>query len=49
MKVLKVKWPEQQISVKFERALALLDTLSVDAARTQPLREFAESLMGRKK
>ena len=40
---------EQQISVKFERALALLDTLSVDAARTQPLREFAESLMGRKK
>ena len=40
---------EQQISLKFERALALLDTLSVDASRTQCMREFAESLMGRKK
>ena len=40
---------EQQISLKFERALALLDTLSVDASRTQRMREFAESLMGRKK
>ena len=40
---------EQQIELRFERALAQLDTLSVDAARTAPLREFAASLMGRKK
>lgn len=40
---------EQQISLRFERALGILDTLSVDAARTQPLREFARSLMGRSK
>ena len=40
---------EQQISLRFERALGILDTLPVDPARTQPLREFARSLMRRKK
>lgn len=40
---------EQQIELRFERALAQIDTLSVDAARTAPLREFAAGLMGRKK
>ena len=40
---------EQQIELRFERALAQLETLSVDAARTAPLRDFAASLMGRKK
>ena len=40
---------EQQISLRFDRALGILDTLSVDNARTQQLRAFAESLMGRKK
>lgn len=40
---------EQQIGLRFERALAMLDGLSVDAARTQMLREYAAGLMGRKK
>ena len=40
---------EQQIELRFERALAQLDTLSVEASRTAPLREFAAGLMGRKK
>ena len=40
---------EQQISVRFERALGILDTLSVPADRTTHLREFAKGLMGRKK
>ncbi len=40
---------ERQISLRFERALAQLDTLSLPAERTEGLREFAESLMGRKK
>ncbi|MDE5622784.1 MAG: polyprenyl synthetase family protein, partial [Alistipes sp.] len=40
---------EQQISLRFERALGILDTLSVEHSRTQPLREFALSLMGRSK
>ncbi len=40
---------EQQISLRFERALSLLDALSTDPARTQRLREFATGLMGRKK
>ena len=40
---------EQQIELRFERALAQLETLSVDTARTAPLRDFAASLMGRKK
>jgi len=40
---------EQQISVRFERALTQLNHLSVDRERTTALREFAESLMGRRK
>ena len=40
---------EQQISLRFDRALGILDTLSVDTSRTQQLRAYAESLMGRKK
>jgi len=38
---------EQQISVRFDRALSILDTLSADSARVQPLKEFSKSLMGR--
>lgn len=38
---------EQQISVRFERALALLDTLNAPAERVAPLRAYALSLMGR--
>lgn len=40
---------EQQIELRFERALAILDTLSVGSERTAHLREFARNLMGRKK
>lgn len=40
---------EQQIELRFERALAVLDTLSVGAERTATLVEFARNLMGRKK
>lgn len=40
---------EQQIELRFERALAVLDTLSVGSERTAYLREFARNLMGRKK
>ena len=40
---------EQQIELRFERALSILDTLSIDKARTATLREFARNLMGRKK
>lgn len=40
---------EQQISLRFERALALLDTLNLDPARTAGLKAFAEGLMNRKK
>ena len=40
---------EQQIELRFERALAVLDTLSVGNERTAHLREFARNLMGRKK
>lgn len=40
---------EQQIELRFERALAQLETLSADPARTAPLREFAAGLMGRNK
>ncbi|MEG2613266.1 MAG: polyprenyl synthetase family protein [Alistipes sp.] len=39
---------EQQISIKFERALALLGTLAVEPSRTEPMRRYAESLIGRK-
>ena len=40
---------EQQIELRFERALAVLDTLSVAGERTENLAEFARNLMGRKK
>lgn len=40
---------EQQINVRFARATAMLDTLSVPAEHTLALRTYAESLMGRKK
>ncbi len=39
---------EQQISLRFERALAILDTLSVGAERTKGMRDYAAGLMGRK-
>ena len=40
---------EQQIELRFERALALLNTLSIAGERTVRLEEFARNLMGRKK
>ncbi len=40
---------EQQISVRFDRALALLDTLTVDPSRVRQLKEFSQGLLGRKK
>ena len=40
---------EQQIAVRFERALAQLETLQVEPARVEHLREYAKSLMGRNK
>ena len=40
---------EQQISLRFDRALATLDGLTVPDARKEPLRESARSLMGRRK
>ena len=40
---------EQQIAVRFERALAQLDTLNAEPSRVEPLREYAKSLMGRNK
>ena len=40
---------EQQIEVRFERALGVLDTLSIGTDRTACLVEFARNLMGRKK
>ena len=40
---------EQQIALRFERALAQLTTLDLPEEHTAGLREFAESLMGRKK
>ena len=40
---------EQQIELRFERALAVLDTLSIAGKRTESLVEFARNLMGRKK
>ncbi len=39
----------QQISLRFERALSILDTLDIPAERTEHLRVFARNLMGRKK
>lgn len=40
---------EQQIELRFERALSVLDTLSIEKERTVRLVEFARKLMGRKK
>ena len=40
---------EQQISIRFDRALGILDTLSIPAERTEGLKEFACNLMGRKR
>ena len=39
----------QQISLRFERALSILDTLEIPAERTEHLRVFAQNLMDRKK
>ena len=39
---------EQQIELRFERALSILDTLTAPTERTVRMREFAQSLMGRK-
>lgn len=43
------RYTEQQIELRFERALAALDTLSIAGERTAHLAEFARNLMGRKK
>lgn len=40
---------EQQISLKFDRALSMLDRLSVGTERTRRMREYASSLIGRRK
>lgn len=40
---------EQQIELRFERALSVLDTLSIGSERIVRLAEFARNLMGRKK
>ncbi len=40
---------EQQIQLRFDRALGILETLSVDPARTRQMQEYAASLMGRKR
>lgn len=40
---------EQQINNRFARATAMLDALSVPAERTEPLRTYAASLIGRKR
>ena len=40
---------EQQISVRISRALAILDTLDVPKQRTEYMRIYVESLVGRKK
>ena len=40
---------EQQIELRFERALSVLDTLSIGRERVVHLAEFARNLMGRKK
>ena len=40
---------EQQISIRFDRALTMLDVVIVPDFRKEPLREYARSLMNRKK
>ncbi len=39
----------QQISLRFDRALSILDLLAIPKERTEHLRVFAQNLMGRKK
>ncbi len=39
----------QQISIRFDRALSILDTLELNPERTEHLRVFAQNLMGRKR
>ena len=39
----------QQISLRFDRALSILDSLAIPKERTEHLRVFAQNLMGRKK
>ncbi len=39
---------EQQITLRFERALLVLDSLSVEAHRIEQMREYAQSLMTRR-
>ena len=39
----------QQISLRIERALSILDSLAIPKERTEHLRVFAQNLMGRKK
>ena len=40
---------EQQIEIRFDRALSILDTLSIGVEHTTNLREFARNLIGRKR
>lgn len=40
---------EQQISIRFDRALSILDSVAISAQSAEQLRVFARSLMGRKK
>jgi hypothetical protein len=39
---------EQQIAQKFQKAIGILDNLSVASERTAELRKYAENLIGRK-
>ena len=39
----------QQISLRFERAISILDSLEIPRERTEHLRLFARNLVGRKK
>lgn len=43
------KLVEQQISLRFDKALSILDSVSLPAENTEYLRIFAQSLVGRKK
>ena len=40
---------EQQISIRFDRALSILDSVAISAQSAEQLRVFARSLIGRKK
>ena len=40
---------EQQINLRISRAVSILDTLDIPAERTACLREYFESLVGRRK